>query len=622
MAAISCPFRRALTASPNTVLSTASAMAKHCPHLQAAGPEALERAVGEAGALLPKGLVAVKPVEAFAPAQLVEQTEEARSGECEGCAVACGPRPAVCRRGRSAIHHHALREDPRCFGAGSDAAGLELPCSVPLAVGGRLSQYEAGFRSSIARVRREGRYRVFRELERQAGSYPRTTLYETPVNEVQSDDEPTGATTRFPPAQLTKRDVIGWCSNDYLGMGQNPQVLSAMNSVLMSNGAGAGGTRNISGTNRWHVELERELADLHQSESALLFSSCFVCNEAVLSTLPRIFPGLIVLSDEMNHSSMIEGIRHSRAERHIYRHNDVTHLRSILETLPRDVPKVIAFESVNSMEGTVAPLHEICDLADEFGAMTFCDEVHAVGLYGDRGGGIAERDNALHRLTMITGTLGKAFGVMGGYVAGSAAMVDAIRLQAPGFIFTTALPPVLAAGAAVSVWYLKESQVERQVMHSNAQLLKRKLVDAGFPVMDSVSHIVPLLIGDAIKAQKASNKLLHEHNVYVQPINFPTVPRGTERLRMTATPYHTPEHMDDLVRALKVVFNELELPRARGCPADILEFAPLNEVDHLPHVVYAGPKLPQVLFPEQELRTLFAAQPVAAEAVLVQEARA
>jgi 5-aminolevulinate synthase len=465
-----------------------------------------------------------------------------------------------------------------------------LPISPPQ------NGYEAGFRKSIGKVREEGRYRIFRELQRQAGSFPNTTLFETKSSGSDGDraiDDPVGATSAVAPpvGDRSARNVVGWCSNDYLGMGQHPSVLGAVNDTLWSTGAGSGGTRNISGTARWHVELERELADLHRTESSLIFTSCYVCNEAVLSTLPTIFPGLTVLSDEMNHASMIQGIRHSRADRLIYRHNDIDHLRELLATLPADTPKLIAFESVNSMEGTVAPLSEICDLADEFNAMTFCDEVHAVGLYGDRGAGIAERDSQQGRLTFITGTLGKAYGLMGGYIAGSAAMVDAMRLQASGFIFTTSMPPMIAAGAAASIRHLKESQWERRVMHANAQHLKRMLVEKGFPLLDSVSHIVPVLIGDAAKAQAASDLLLRDHGIYVQPINYPTVPRGTERLRMTATPFHTLSHMQSLVNALVEVFNNLHIPRARACPTPIAEQLPLTDDDHLPKVRYSGPSL-------------------------------
>ena len=393
--------------------------------------------------------------------------------------------------------------------------------------------YQTAFEDAVRRVKAEGRYRVFADLLRRKGDFP-VARWRSPDGGV--------------------RDETVWCSNDYLGMGQVPCVVESMKKAIDDVGSGAGGTRNISGTTHYHVELERSLADLHQKDGALLFTSGYIANEATLATLGKILPGLIMFSDELNHASMIEGVKGARCEKRIWRHNDIEHLEELLAAAPYDAPKVIAFESVYSMDGDIGPLEAVCDLADKYNALTYLDEVHAVGLYGLRGAGIAEREGLMDRIDIIEGTLGKAYGVMGGYIAADGAIVDAIRSMAPGFIFTTALPPALAAGARASVEYLKSAHHLREEHQERAATLKARLSDAGFPVMPSETHIVPVKVGDPVLCKRISDMLLEEHGIYVQPINYPTVPRGTERLRLTPTPLHTDEMFDHLAEALDDVW--------------------------------------------------------------------
>jgi 5-aminolevulinate synthase len=398
--------------------------------------------------------------------------------------------------------------------------------------------YQRIFAQAIDRLHAEGRYRVFIDILRNKGSYPNARCFA---------------------GHNGPKPITVWCSNDYLAMGQNPKVIEAMEEALHDVGAGSGGTRNIGGNTHYHIQLEAELADLHGKEAALLFTSGYVSNEATLSTLAKILPGCIVFSDELNHASMIAGIRSSGCEKHVFRHNDVAHLEELLAAAPADAPKLIAFESVYSMDGDVSPIAAICDLADKYGALTYLDEVHAVGMYGPRGGGISERDAVASRVHLIEGTLGKAIGVMGGYIAADKNVVDVIRSYAPGFIFTTSLSPVLVAGALASVRHLKTSSEEREAQQANAALLKRIFAESHLPVMPSTTHIVPLMVGDPVTAKRISDILLAEYGVYVQPINYPTVPRGTERLRFTPGPQHNEAMMRELATALVEIWDRMEM---------------------------------------------------------------
>ena len=396
---------------------------------------------------------------------------------------------------------------------------------------------------SLNRLHDEGRYRTFIDIVREKGNFPHARWH-----------RPDG----------TNAPVTVWCGNDYLGMGQHPTVLRAMHEALDATGAGSGGTRNISGTTVYHKKLEDELAYLHGKENTLLFTSAYIANDATLSTLPKLFPDLIIYSDALNHASMIEGIRRNGGSKRIFRHNDLGHLRELLESDDPKAPKLIAFESIYSMDGDFAPIAEICDLADEFNALTYLDEVHAVGMYGARGAGVAERDRLMHRIDIINGTLAKAYGVMGGYIAASAKLCDAIRSYAPGFIFTTSLPPAVAAGAAASVAHLKSDQDLRAQHQTQSKILKYRLKAIGLPIIDHGSHIVPVIVGNPVHTQKLSDMLLQDFGIYVQPINFPTVPRGTERLRFTPSPIHGPAEIDALVRAMDTLWAHCALNRAEN----------------------------------------------------------
>ncbi|WP_298912774.1 5-aminolevulinate synthase [uncultured Algimonas sp.] len=399
-------------------------------------------------------------------------------------------------------------------------------------------RYRDQFKAAVDAVRAEGRYRIFRDIRRKKGAFPRATWFK--------DDH-------------SEQDITVWCSNDYLGMGQNNCVVEAVKSAVEAAGTGSGGTRNISGTTRYHVQLESELADLHAKEASLVFTSGYVANEAALSTMSKILPDLHILSDEMNHASMISGIRNARTHKHIFKHNDLNDLEEKLKAIPADAPKLIAFESVYSMDADIAPIEGICDLADRYGALTYIDEVHAVGMYGPRGGGVCEARGLMDRVDIIQGTLAKAFGMIGGYIAADRVIVDAIRSLASGFIFTTSIPPSTAAGALRSVRVLKISPQMRDRHQDRANVLKARFRAAGYPFIDGDTHIVPLMVGDPVKCQAVSDRLIEDYGIYAQPINFPTVPRGTERLRFTPSPFHTDAMMDELMSALSEVWDEFEL---------------------------------------------------------------
>lgn len=404
-----------------------------------------------------------------------------------------------------------------------------------------MKKYDTILKGRVSALHQEGRYRVFADLKRQRGNYPTANCFR---------DDGT-------------REVVVWCSNDYLGMSQHPVVLNAMHEALDTVGAGSGGTRNISGTTHYHVELEHELADLHNKEAALLFTSAFVANDATLSTLVDLIPGLVIFSDAKNHASMIAGIRHGRGEKQIWRHNDITDLEAKLAAYPKDTPKLIAFESVYSMDGHIAPMAEICDLAQKYGALTYLDEVHAVGMYGPRGAGVAALQGVMDRIDIINGTLAKGFGVMGGYIAASEACCDAIRSYSSGFIFTTSIAPPIAAGALASIRHLKVSDVERAQHQERAAAVKVALSDAGLPVMDNPSHIVPVAVSDPVHCKAVTDRLMSDWGIYVQPINYPTVPRGTERIRLTPTPNHTDAHIAQLVTALTSLWRKCPLENGR-----------------------------------------------------------
>ena len=425
-----------------------------------------------------------------------------------------------------------------------DSELFKTICQAELQNGEVMSdqKFRQAFETAVETVREEGRYRIFRDIRRKAGAFPRATWFK--------DDQ-------------TEQDITVWCSNDYLGMGQNPCVVEAVKSAVDKAGTGSGGTRNISGTTRYHVQLEHELAQLHEKDAALVLTSGYVANEATLGVMSKILPGLIILSDEMNHASMISGIQRARCEKRIFKHNDLADLEAKLKDIPQDTPKLIAFESVYSMDADIAPIREICDLADKYNALTYIDEVHAVGMYGPNGGGVCEARGLMDRIDIIQGTLAKAYGMVGGYIAADEIIIDAVRSMASGFIFTTSIPPSTAAGALRSVKILKVTPEKRVSQQERASTLKARLRAGGYDFIDGETHIVPLMVRDPIKCQAISDRLIEDFGIYAQPINFPTVPRGTERLRFTPGPFHTDEMMDDLMSALDHVWNEFGLKREK-----------------------------------------------------------
>ena len=425
-----------------------------------------------------------------------------------------------------------------------DSELFKTICQAELQNGEVMSdqKFRQAFETAVETVREEGRYRIFRDIRRKAGAFPRATWFK--------DDQ-------------TEQDITVWCSNDYLGMGQNPCVVEAVKSAVDKAGTGSGGTRNISGTTRYHVQLEHELAQLHEKDAALVLTSGYVANEATLGVMSKILPGLIILSDEMNHASMISGIQRARCEKRIFKHNDLADLEAKLKDIPQDTPKLIAFESVYSMDADIAPIREICDLADKYNALTYIDEVHAVGMYGPNGGGVCEARGLMDRIDIIQGTLAKAYGMVGGYIAADEIIIDAVRSMASGFIFTTSIPPSTAAGALRSVKILKVTPEKRVSQQERASSLKARLRAGGYDFIDGETHIVPLMVRDPIKCQAISDRLIEDFGIYAQPINFPTVPRGTERLRFTPGPFHTDEMMDDLMSALDHVWNEFGLKREK-----------------------------------------------------------